>query len=52
MTPFSIRTMWMSDLHLGNKDCKASYLFLHRFTGNPTEIRHGSRLINQEDDYV
>ncbi|MEZ8143549.1 UDP-2,3-diacylglucosamine hydrolase [Enterovibrio norvegicus FF-33] len=32
MTPISVRTLWISDLHLGNKDCKAKYLldFLQR----------------------
>lgn len=34
MTPVSLRTLWISDLHLGNKDCKAHYLldFLNRHT--------------------
>ncbi|PKF49052.1 UDP-2,3-diacylglucosamine hydrolase [Enterovibrio nigricans] len=26
MNPNSVRTMWISDLHLGNKDCKAHFL--------------------------
>ncbi|PMN88086.1 UDP-2,3-diacylglucosamine diphosphatase [Enterovibrio norvegicus] len=32
MNPIHVRTIWISDLHLGNKDCKAHYLlnFLHR----------------------
>ncbi|WP_028024101.1 UDP-2,3-diacylglucosamine diphosphatase [Enterovibrio calviensis] len=32
MNSISVRTLWISDLHLGNKDCKAKYLldFLQR----------------------
>ncbi|KXF81979.1 UDP-2,3-diacylglucosamine diphosphatase [Enterovibrio coralii] len=26
MNSYSVRTMWISDLHLGNKDCKARFL--------------------------
>ncbi|MDD1782833.1 UDP-2,3-diacylglucosamine diphosphatase [Enterovibrio sp. ZSDZ35] len=26
MNPYSVRTLWISDLHLGNKDCKAGFL--------------------------
>ncbi|CZF82102.1 UDP-2,3-diacylglucosamine diphosphatase [Grimontia marina] len=34
MNKISVRTVWISDLHLGNKDCKAQYLldFLNRHT--------------------